>query len=158
ATAVTAGVVSAKGTPRDADARVAFFEKKVRPLLADNCYNCHSATTNSRGGLRLDDRNGMLVGGGKGPAVVPGQPAKSLLLRPVPQAGAPKRPPDKRLSDEQVAALTRWIRDGAAWPAVKVPASLGKHAAKYENLRKEHWAWQPLREVAVPPASDAAGS
>src|SRR5438094_6390031 len=46
-----------------------FFEKKVRPLLADNCYNCHSANTNAKGGLRLDDRNGMIHGGGRGPAL-----------------------------------------------------------------------------------------
>jgi cytochrome c553 len=156
--AATGGVVSAEGAPRDADARVIFFEKKVRPLLANNCYNCHSATTNSRGGLRLDDRNGMLVGGDKGPAIVPGQPEKSLLLRAVHQTGDLKMPPNKRLSEQQLADLTQWIKDGAAWPGVKVPASLGKHAARYEKLRKEHWAWQPLREVAVPPAGDAAES
>src|SRR2546425_613400 len=58
---------------------IEFFEKKVRPVLVDNCYNCHSANTNSRGGLRVDDRNGLVQGGGRGPAVVPGQPEKSLL-------------------------------------------------------------------------------
>jgi cytochrome c553 len=157
--AATAGLAAAEDAARDTDPRVQFFEKKVRPLLAGNCYNCHSATTNSRGGLRLDDRNGMIVGGDKGPAIVPGQPEKSLLLRAVHYADKDlKMPPDKQLSEAQVADLTKWIRDGAAWPGVKLPASLGIHAAKYEKLRKEHWAWQPLRDVALPPADggDAA--
>src|SRR4051812_29708428 len=60
-----------------------FFEKRIRPLLVNNCYNCHSANTNSKGGLRVDDRNGLLTGGGRGPALVPGQPGKSLLLQAV---------------------------------------------------------------------------
>src|ERR1700704_778599 len=67
------------------EAGVAFFEKKVRPLLVDNCYTCHSADTNSRGGLRVDDRNGLIVGGSRGPAIVPGHPEKSLLLQAVRQ-------------------------------------------------------------------------
>ena len=65
-----------------------FFEKKIRPLLVNNCYNCHSANTNSKGGLRVDDRNGLLTGGGRGPAVVPGQPEKSLLIQAVRQTHA----------------------------------------------------------------------
>src|SRR5579864_5404264 len=51
---------------RDEAGRVEFFEKKIRPLLVNNCYNCHSANTNSQGGLRVDDRNGLLTGGGRG--------------------------------------------------------------------------------------------
>ena len=133
------------------DKRAEFFERKIRPLLASNCYNCHSANTNSQGGLRLDDRNGMISGGNRGPALVPGQPDKSLMLRAVRQGDDDlKMPPKKHLSDEQIADLTQWIKDGAAWPAVKAPLSLGEHTAKYEKLRKEHWAWQPLRAVTVP--------
>ena len=72
------GIASAQNAPRDDQALVEFFEKKVRPVLANNCFNCHSANTNTRGGLRLDDRNGMIAGGGSGPAVVPGHPEKSF--------------------------------------------------------------------------------
>ncbi len=68
---VAAGPVLAQ-TPRDDTARIEFFEKKVRPVLANNCYTCHSADTNSHGGLRLDDRNGILSGGKRGPAIVVG--------------------------------------------------------------------------------------
>src|SRR5262245_61602763 len=91
-----------QAAPRDEAARVEFFEKKVRPLLVSNCYNCHSASTNSRGGLRVDDRNGLVIGGGRGPAVVPGHPEKSLLIKAVHYADKKlQMPPKKQLSDEQ---------------------------------------------------------
>src|SRR5438067_5862928 len=142
--------------PADA-AAVDFFEKKVRPLLVGYCYNCHSANTNSQGGLRVDDRNGLLQGGNGGPAVVPGHPEKGLLIRSVRYSDENlKMPPKVRLSPEQVADLTRWIKDGAAWPEVRVPRTFGKYSAKYEKLRKEHWAWQPLREAKEPPVRDAS--
>ena len=127
-----------ESAPRHDASAVAFFEKKVRPVLVNNCYNCHSANTNSKGGLRVDDRNGLINGGGRGPAVVPGHPEKSLLLRAVRhEAGKLKMPPKKHLSDEQIADLTKWIKDGAAWPA----GASARHArsspsAKYERLRK----------------------
>jgi hypothetical protein len=58
------------------------------------------------------------------------------------------------LTDEQTAALTRWIRDGAAWPALKVPASLGRANEAYESLKREHWAWQPLTNPGLPSVSE----
>jgi cytochrome c553 len=152
-----AAPVSAEPAPRDDSSVVAFFEKKVRPLLVDNCYNCHSADTNSQGGLRVDDRNGLIHGGRRGPAVVPGDPEKSLLLRAVRQID-PKlsMPPKKRLSDQQIADLEKWIKDGADWPKVRIPASLGRPNAKYDQLRKSHWAWQPLRPARVPGVRDSS--
>jgi hypothetical protein len=137
------------------DAAVAFFEKKVRPILADNCYNCHSASTKTLGGLRLDDRNGILQGGNRGPAIVRGHPDKSLLIRAVRHTHDKlKMPPGKQLAAEQMADLAKWIEDGAAWPAVRVPASLAKPSARYAALRRQHWSWQPLREAAIPDVSD----
>src|SRR5262245_59896184 len=98
--------MAAAGEPaaRNDSTAVEFFEKKVRPLLADNCHTCHSANTNARGGLRVDDRTGMIVGGSKGPAVVPGHPEKSLLIQAVRRTDANlQMPPKKHLSDEQIA-------------------------------------------------------
>jgi len=136
---------------------VEFFEKKIRPLLAGNCYNCHSADTNSQGGLRVDDRNGLIQGGGRGPALVPGQPEKSLLIQAVRHTHKKlKMPPKKHLSDQQILDLTKWIKDGAAWPAVRVPASIGRPNAKYAKLRREHWAWQPIRAVTIPAVRDTS--
>ncbi|MBI1914771.1 MAG: PSD1 domain-containing protein [Planctomycetes bacterium] len=158
AVAVAAPAAGAGQAAARADATaVEFFEKKVRPLLAGYCYNCHSANNNSQGGLRVDDRNGLLQGGNGGPAVVPGHPEKSLLIRSVRSTDENlKMPPKVRLSPEQVADLTKWIKDGAAWPEVRVPQGFGKYSAKYDKLRKEHWAWQPLREGKVPPVRDAS--
>ncbi len=135
--------------PKDA-AAVEFFEKKIRPLLADNCFNCHSANTNSRGGLRVDDRNGLIAGGDHGAAIVPGDPEKSLLIQAVRQTDKLKMPPMKQLSEQQIADLTKWIQDGAVWPKVEFTLPMGDPSPEYERLRKEHWAWQPLRDVQVP--------
>jgi cytochrome c553 len=144
------------GTPRDE--AVEFFEKKVRPLLVIHCSGCHSADTNAKGGLRVDDRNGLLAGGNTGPAVVPGDPAKSLVLQRVTHKDEKRRMPQEAppLSAEQIADLTTWIKGGAAWPAVRLPASLGKPKPAYEKLKKEHWAWQRLTDPKVPGVRDTA--
>src|SRR4051812_33098767 len=75
-------------SPRDDAASVEWFEKKIRPILVGHCYACHSADTKPAGELRVDDRNGLLTGGDNGPAVVPGDPEKSLLLRRIKHASA----------------------------------------------------------------------
>ncbi|MBI1900704.1 MAG: PSD1 domain-containing protein [Planctomycetia bacterium] len=137
--------------------RIEFFEKQIRPVLADNCYNCHSANTNSKGGLRVDDRNGLIHGGDRGPAVVPGDPEKSLLIQAVRHAHAEvKMPPMKHLSDDQVADLTQWIKDGAAWPKVHAELPTSDPDPEYAGLRREHWAWQPLRKPKTPNVNDAS--
>src|SRR6266545_177550 len=95
--AAAPAVTQPRPTPQKEDAaKVEFFEKKVRPVLVGNCYNCHSADTNSKGGLRVDDRNGLLTGGKRGPAIVPGHPEKSLLITAVHQSGQLKMPPKKQ--------------------------------------------------------------
>ncbi|MCI0455627.1 MAG: PSD1 and planctomycete cytochrome C domain-containing protein [Gemmataceae bacterium] len=156
---IVAVCVAAHAQPsgRDEAGRVAFFETKVRPLLVGHCYTCHSADTKPSGGLRVDDRTGLLAGGNTGPAVVPGEPAKSLLLARVTHQDAKRRMPQEGqpLTEAQIADLTTWIRDGAAWPAVNVPVSLGKPKPVYERLKKEHWAWQPLSNPQVPAVQEA---
>ncbi len=141
----------AEAAARPDSAKLEFFEKKIRPLLVENCYTCHSANTNAKGGLRVDDRNGLLQGGQHGPAVVPGQPDKSLLIQKISHADPRQRMPQGgQLPPERIADLTRWVRDGAAWPAVVVPASVGKARPEYEKLKKSHWAWQPLAAPKPP--------
>ncbi len=90
--------VSAQAPPRHDAAAVEFFEKKVRPVLVGNCYTCHSADTNSKGGLRTDDRNGLIQGGNSGPAVVPGEPDESLLLLAVRHEQGARRCPRRSSS------------------------------------------------------------
>jgi len=134
---------------------IEFFEKKIRPLLASNCYNCHSASTNAKGGLRVDDRNGLVMGGGSGAAVVPGKPDESLLIQAVRYEGF-EMPPNKKLTDEQIADLEKWVADGAAWPQVELSVPLDKPNAKYDELRANHWAWQPLHSVSPPQVQNHA--
>ncbi len=146
----------ARGNDADQATKVEFFEKKIRPILANHCHACHSADTNAKGGLRIDDRNGLLAGGNLGPAVVPGDAAKSLQLQRVTHKDVKRRMPleSAAMTDEQIADLTRWVKDGAAWPALFIPASLGKPKAEYQKLKKEHWAWQPLTEPKIPAVKD----
>jgi hypothetical protein len=153
-----AGAASSQPPAAPDPAKVAFFEKKVRPILADNCYHCHSADTKPAGGLRVDDHKGLLTGGNTGPAVVPGEPGKSLLVARVTQKNEKKRMPleGRHLTDDQVQVLRTWIKDGAVWPAVRVPATLGKPKPEYERLKREHWAFRPLGTPAVPAVRDAA--
>ena len=147
---------AAESAPNE-HAKIEFFEKKIRPILVNNCYACHSAETNSKGGLRVDDRNGLIAGGGRGGAIAPGDVDKSLLLKAISYTLPKlKMPPEKQLSSEEIADLTKWIADGAAWPKVEIPVELGKHTADYEKLKKEHWAWQPLVAAKPPAVKDAA--
>jgi Planctomycete cytochrome C len=152
-------IAAAPGRPdRHFDAEsVEYFEKKVRPLLVNNCNICHSAETNSKGGLRVDDRNGLIQGGNRGPAVVPGDPENSILIQAVLQSEDDlKMPPKKRLSAEEIAVLTKWVKDGAAWTEVDASVVSGNPNPKYDKLKKEHWAWQPLKETKPPAVRDAS--
>jgi hypothetical protein len=134
-----------------------FFEKRVRPLLVENCHRCHSAAAKQRGNLRLDSRAGVLKGGDNGPAIVPGQPERSLLLKAVGYTDADLRmPPKGRLSAVQVADLTAWVRMGAPWPE-EAGTRPGVAALGTFDLqeRRKHWALQPLHPGTPPAVQDA---
>jgi hypothetical protein len=131
-------------------AKVEFFEKKIRPLLIENCINCHSAENGGKGNFRVDDRVGIIEGGGRGAAIIPGHPEQSLLIKAVRHQGGLEMPPKKQLSDEQIADLEKWILDGAAWPELEIPDDLTKPKPEYDEIRKSHWAWQPLGQATPP--------
>jgi hypothetical protein len=150
--------------PKVDSASLEFFERKVRPVLVQSCYQCHSATSEKlKGGLYVDSRAGLLKGGESGPAVFPGDPAKSLLIKAIRSADADvQMPPKQKLTDQQVADLTRWVQMGAPWPAEKKPAGAvaGQPTLtqdqKYAQLKKDHWAWQPVKQATPPTVADAA--
>jgi len=145
-----ASLLLAESESKPDAAKLEFFEKKIRPLLIENCYNCHSADNKAAGGLRVDDHMGLLQGGGRGVAIVAGKPEQSLLIKAVSHTDAKlKMPPNNRLADEQIAILSQWIKDGAVWPATEVPDDLQDGQPEYERLRQEHWSWQPLKQVSV---------
>jgi len=131
-------------------ARETFFETKIRPVLAMTCFRCHGGQKTSNH-LRVDRREGLLKGGDSGPAIVPGDPDKSPLIRAVRYRDDDlKMPPDKKLPDAVVADFEQWVRDGAIWPEGRT----GDNKA-FQN--DAHWAFQPLRKI-VPPADRSGWS
>src|SRR5947209_3433259 len=131
-----------------------FFEKKVRPLLVQNCHSCHSASGKQKGGLRLDSRSAILHGGDGGPAVVPGQPERSRLVTAVGYADVDlQMPPKGKLPDAAVADLTEWVRRGAPWPQ-EDSAKATAGGFDLARRRAEHWAWRPVRPAEPPGVRD----
>src|SRR5206468_321140 len=110
---------------------VEFFEKKIRPVLVERCYKCHSAQAGKlKGGLRLDSREEMLKGGDTSPAIVPGDPDKSLLVETIRYRNPDSQmPPKGKLPDDQIADLVEWVKLGAPWPKqATAPAESAKKA------------------------------
>ena len=139
-----------------------FFEKEIRPVLADKCYGCHSSQLKSpMGGLVLDTRDGLRRGGNGGPVVVPGDPASSRLLKALTYNQTELRmPPTGKLPDEKVAAFEKWIASGAPDPreetrgtANAVPAA--KRGMDIDTGRK-WWAFQPVTVQPQPKFKDSA--
>ncbi len=135
--------------------QLAFFENKVRPILSARCYSCHSqATKKPKGGLTLDRRESVLTGGDSGPAMVPGKPATSLLLKAIKYDGL-EMPPTGKLPADEIATLTKWIEMGAPWPATTVKPVVDAEVGVLTPERLKHWAFQPLKVVEPPALTDA---
>jgi hypothetical protein len=137
----------------------AFFESKIRPVFVEHCYKCHSQGAEKlKGGLLLDTRAGLLKGGNTGPAIVPGQPGKSLLLTAVRyQDKDLQMPPnDKKLADNVIADLEEWIRMGAPDPRTEGATASGNHEAEMQKAR-QHWAYKRVVKPAVPQVTDEKG-
>lgn len=124
-----------------------FFENRIRPVLIEHCYECHSQEAGeAKGGLRLDLRETVLRGGDSGPAIVPGQPAESLLLKAVRYEDL-QMPPSGKLADQVIADLAQWVQMGAPDPrqGESLPESNRPVVA-----RKDHWAFQPVKTPGLP--------
>ncbi len=145
---IAPGAASLPPTPADAQE---FFEKRVRPVLVQHCYSCHSdRSPTPGGGLRLDSREGLMRGGGRGPAALPGRPDDSVLIKAVRQEGSALRmPPNGRLSPDAVADLRQWISGGAVWGA-----PLPVRSAAVANPQS-HWGFRPLLRPEVPAVRQA---
>jgi hypothetical protein len=129
--------------------QVAFFEKKIRPVLIDQCYKCHAADAEKvRGGLLLDTREGVRKGGDSGAVIIPGSPDRSPLVKAIRHKDeATKMPPKAKLADEVIADIEAWVRMGAP-----DPRDGAKIAAKEIDVEKgrEFWAFRKPRKVAPP--------
>ncbi len=141
---------------------IAFFEKRIRPVLVEHCYECHSASAKKvKGGLRLDSRDGWVKGGASGPAIVPGKPDDSLLIKGVRHWDKDFRMPEKPLPPALVADLVEWVKLGAPDPRTNAPAAFAAAPTKpaygisLEEGRK-HWAYQPVKSAPLPKLKDKA--
>jgi hypothetical protein len=136
-----------------------FFEKNIRPALAKNCYACHSARTSAQSNLYVDSREGLLKGGNSGvPAVVPGKPEESLLLKVIEHKHKDlKMPPSgKQLPAEQIAFFKEWITMGAPDPR-ETTAKIAEPPPPYDwEKAKQHWSYQPVRVTEPPKVADPA--
>jgi hypothetical protein len=149
-------VAQAISAPADQAATPDFFETKVRPVLANNCYSCHTGT--AMGGLRLDSREAMLKGGGRGAAMVPGDPDKSLLITAIRQTDEKlKMPMGGKLKDEEVEDIVAWVKAGAVWPAgAATTATAASPTGGYviPPERKKFWSLLPIQDVQPPAVKD----
>ena len=142
-------------TPEQAE----FFENKIRPILSNECFKCHSADAKKiKGELRLDSHAAILKGGESGPSVVPGKPEESLVIKAVRYKDEDTAmPPDKRLTDAQIADLEAWVKMGALWPEQGASATLAeKKGYDFAKWRAEHWAFRKVEKLAPPVVKDAA--
>src|SRR5260370_30171189 len=130
------------------DEKTDFFEKQIRPLLAERCYECHGIAK-PKGGLRLTSRAELLKGGDSGAVVVPGKPDESLLLKAVRyQDDQLKMPPKGRFSDSDIKALTRWVALGLAWADDKPAGGNAQSQFQITEEQRRFWSFQPVRRPA----------
>ncbi|CAA9427417.1 MAG: hypothetical protein AVDCRST_MAG64-3264, partial [uncultured Phycisphaerae bacterium] len=149
---------AAPKVPEPTPDQAKFFEQKVRPLLVESCYSCH-AEKKQKGRLRLDSLEAALKGGDTGPAVVPGDAAKSLLVKAISHADEDlQMPPDEKLADAQIKVLTDWVAMGAPWPktpggaVTATPGGGKKRVIKDED--RQFWSFQPVKDAPAPQVQD----
>ncbi len=144
-------VIVATSARTDADEDTAFFESRIRPVLVEHCYKCHSGRAKApKGGLRLDSREALLRGGEGGPAVVPGKPDVSLLFKALSHEGdVAEMPPDEKLPDRVLADFRRWIALGLPDPRKESPADT-KPAGSDVASGSDAWSFRPPRYTGVP--------
>ncbi|MBI2925093.1 MAG: DUF1553 domain-containing protein [Verrucomicrobia bacterium] len=120
-----------------------FFEAHIRPVLTGTCFKCHGGEQVNHE-LRVDSREALLKGGESGPAVVPGDPERSLLIQAIRRTHADiKMPPKTKLADEVIGDFVTWVKDGAVWPKTT--------SARSQSTRStRHWAFEPVKEVQPP--------
>lgn len=150
----------AAAAPEDAErAKLEFFEKEVRPVLATYCFECHGEKK-QKSGLRLDALAHILEGGESGPALVRGKPEDSLLIEAVRYTNEDlQMPPKEQLGTHEVEVLEKWIALGAPWPAesaTKAVSKAPKDAHGFTAEDRAYWVFQPVAATKPPALRDAA--
>jgi mono/diheme cytochrome c family protein len=135
-----------------------FFEARVRPVLAKSCFSCH--TSAPMGGLRLDSGESLLKGGDSGPAIVAGDPDKSLLIQVIRHSHERLKMPFGRdkLRNEEIADLAAWVKSGAAWPKATTPAAAATQSGAYVITAEQRafWSFRPVQKPSLPQVKDSS--
>jgi hypothetical protein len=149
AVAVTAG--------ETANARaddIAFFEAKIRPVLVEKCYSCHSSGADElQAGLHLDSRAGVLKGGDSGPVILPGNPSDSLLIQAIRYEGY-EMPPDGKLPPAVIADFERWVKLGA--PDPRDGSAAPERSTIDLEQGRQFWSFQTIKQYEPPEVKDAS--
>jgi len=149
------------GIPAD---QVEFFEKRIRPILAQECYECHSVAGKKKGGLVLDSRDGWKSGGNSGDVIIPGKPGESLLIKSIRHEEAESKMPKNgaKLDAQVIADFEKWIVMGAPDPRDTPPSDLeaekGSAWPAVLEQRRKWWSFQPVANPALPSVKDNAWS
>jgi hypothetical protein len=141
--------------------QIDFFENRIRPIFVEHCYECHSGGSKSiQAKLRLNSRELAIHGGESGPAILPGNPQESLLVSAVSWKGL-EMPPDRKLKEDQIADLTKWVQIGAPWGRESEDSDAAQGMSIPQNTpydwnkwRSEHWAFQPIGQIESPKVAD----
>ncbi|MBI2804814.1 MAG: DUF1553 domain-containing protein [Planctomycetes bacterium] len=143
----------AQASPGDND----FFERKIRPVLAQHCYSCHSTEAKKqKGGLLLDTKKGLLDGGDNGPAIVPGHPEKSLLIKAIRHTDPDlKMPRKEKLSAQVIADFEKWVKLGAPDPRTLPTSPVRKRGDIDLAAGRKFWAFQPAKLLGIPKVTNA---
>src|SRR5438132_4907198 len=157
---VLLAVTRVLGRAQSASEKIDFFESRIRPVLASNCFACH--TDSKLGGLRVDSRVALLEGGKSGPAIKLGHPEESLLIKAVMQVEPKLKMPmgGNKLKDNEIADLKYWIQTMAAfWPTEDAKPTAAAPAPEKTRFtirpeQRKFWSFQPLDKPAPPKVKD----
>ncbi len=143
-------IVSAADEPTG----IEFFERKIRPVLVQHCYECHSADAKAvKGGLLLDSRDGWKRGGDSGPALLPSKPNDSLLIKALKHEEGMEMPPKGKLPDDVIADFVKWIEQGAPDPRTAPAKALARREIDI-TAGKQFWCFRPISQPAIPAVKD----
>ncbi len=157
--AIVIGASAHGGAEDTANGGSDFFERRIRPLLVQHCYECHSEEAQEQqGGLLLDRQSGWLQGGDTNKAVIPGDPDSSLLFAAVRYEHADlQMPPDGKLAADEIDLLRQWIQHGAPGPRDDLGETEFSQLGDQDHLFKrasQHWSFQPVRKSLPPTANN----
>ncbi len=134
---------------KDTESGVEYFERHVRPLLAEKCFSCHGRGER-KGSLSLDHRDKLMVGGESGAVVVEGKPEESLLVEAIEYSGSIQMPPDGKLDDRQIQVFKKWIALGLPWPDETTSKSSMRSPGSISDQDRQFWSFRPIQNPELP--------